>query len=1497
MTVQQEKPKSGWLKRIFISLLLIFVVLLAALAIMFSTERGSKFLLDRVLSHQSMLKYQYERGSFLDGLILNNVDVNLDALEIKIKRADLVIGWRAVLEQEVHFSRANIQELQIIDKKPPSNKPFEFSDINMPVTLRLDQANLDVLRIKTTTSSTDLKDLHLKDTLWKGTKLTFKEANLKVGDYVAIHKAKGMMDFKQKYPLNVTAQVDIPSLHAINIKNISVDARGTLDSIAAGFATNTPDLLSGRMIVHPVRENVPMKGQLNFKNYHLPFATDQKLFIPSGTAYLNGSASDMSINLNAELSGKDVPKGSYRADLYVDYVHQMKINQFQGNLMGGVINLSGILNWEKALRWDVKGNLNGLKASDQSIPASIKDFLPPDMDGSLGAVGDLDKGTHLKAFINFNKYEKINFKLAQSEQNPTDPKVTPPMKMNVSWSDMNRAMPYIGWLNSPKGQADIVLDGQKTSVNTNLDVVKNPKGTLPTGQYLANILLNGNDLNIPEFKYITPQGGLVGDAKVLLPTEKRLLKWDANLQAKNFNPQTVAEAAPVDLLNGSFKANGYAEKDAQIIQLKAIDLTGKMAQQKETIQLTGETTASILMNDEKHGGGLRGYGVIYHGNLKSSQYPDANGALNIKIAGTSDSIQVNQFQQEGTAGKILANGIVSLHNGIGWNMNASLVKFKPQYFVSKVQGEVSGVIKTQGVWSDQAKRISIEDLNLAGIINRQILRGKGKLSLVLNTKNNTLVPQQFEANNLFLAYAGNQVQVTGNAQDLDVKLNAPSLSNIYGGLSGNAYGTLHLKTQPNLKAIANINIDRLVYGGQLNVEKVRIRGELPTSETTPSTLKAELTNLNYGNRQIQYGGLTLSGTRSSHIVSLQAWNRYSKFYVQLAGGFNANNDWLGQIQKGTFDSVRAVLNQQSNANVVYRTGTQQLYIGEHCWASNQSKLCFDKPVQISPTSGDVSFVANNLNLNDFSAFMPSGLAMTGEVDGYAKAHWSEGHKPNIDASIIAKNGQIGVASDDPDDPATTTSYQQMSLIAKSVTEGLLMRFDVKTANIGNGYASVVINPYDQNLPMQGELAFSNVDLKFLKPFIQDVRSIGGTLDFAGKVGGTLSKPLATGDLRLKDGSISMISMPVNLTNIQMYSAVRQNQATIMGIFNSGPGTGKIDGFVNWANDLHVQLKVQGDNLLVKQTPLVTALVNTKVDLDIYPMSRSVVVNGKIDIPRAIINMPETSPDVINVSSDARVVHSGDDLIAILKASKPWNIQADIDLSLGDRVVFQGFNSRIPLTGRLYLSQRGSEIAMSANGAIGVSQKVKIEAYGQSLDLNRAIARFNGPLANPTLDIDTTKKISNTTVGVRITGTATTPNIQIYNDGGLSEQEALNALITGRINEGSSSLSQTEGFKSDVNNTLAAAGISLGLGGTRAFTNQIGHAFGLSGLALDAQGTGSDTQVSVTGYITPDLYLRYGVGVFTAVNTLTLRYQMNRRLYLEASESVERAIDVFYNWRF
>lgn len=72
---------------------------------------------------------------------------------------------------------------------------------------------------------------------------------------------------------------------------------------------------------------------------------------------------------------------------------------------------------------------------------------------------------------------------------------------------------------------------------------------------------------------------------------------------------------------------------------------------------------------------------------------------------------------------------------------------------------------------------------------------------------------------------------------------------------------------------------------------------MPTSETTPTQLTAKLDNLRSGSRQIQSVEVNLTGTRKAHLLKVQGNNNVSKFYVQLAGGFNAKNDWLGQIQK------------------------------------------------------------------------------------------------------------------------------------------------------------------------------------------------------------------------------------------------------------------------------------------------------------------------------------------------------------------------------------------------------------------------------------------------------------------------------------------------------------------------------------------------------------------------------------------------------------------------
>ena len=1482
-------------RSVILTLLLTLILLVISLAVMFSTDKGSKFLLDQVLQRQQIIQYEYEGGNLWKGIILKNVVVTLKPVDVKIDRADVSLGWRAILDKEIHLREADVRNLRIITKGEPSDEPFKFSEIKLPFVLRLDTADVDHLNIRTASDAqVDFYDVHLNNALWSGTELEFEDSRMDMG-YLAVRNATGKMKFSGKYPLEATAIANLPALRdSLNVHDIAVHATGTLDTIQAGFATRTPDLLTGWAILHPVRKHVPMQGQLKFNHYNLPLLTDYKLYAEKGVAKFSGDIERLNIDLNTDLSGKDIPKGQYTALMHTDLIHQLDIDNLNAQLMKGSVNLGGVVSWKDHVTWDIQGRLDKINPKDDVLPQVVSDFLPPSLDAKIASKGTLEKGLHLTADLDFDRYEAWHLAL---DQNPEKNNKVQPMLMDVSWKNIDRAVPYIGWLSSASGDVKLALVEGQQDIHVATVVSKHEKATLPAGNYLAQLNFKNNNLNVPSFSYVAGKGSLSGNAVVELPDEKRQLKWKAALNAKDFNPQMVAEASPVNLLNGKLQASGYAKPNQQIIQLQGVDLTGKLVGNNETVHLTGQSTAALLFNDEKAGGAFKGYAVNYDGALKASQFEASQGTLNLKLSGTPEFIKVTELKHNGVAGQINASGLVHFIHGITWDVNAAFIRFKPQYFASSVKGELSGVVKTKGTWSDALKRINIESLNLAGTLNNKPVRGTGNLALVLNSSEKGFLPQQFEANNLLLAYAKNQVQATGNAQNLRLNINAPALYEIYAGLRGRAYGYLNIQSQPRLRATANLAVDNFGFKDLIDMRKLRIVGQLPTSETTPSLLTAKMESLRSGNREIQQGEISLAGIRKAHLLKVSAQNEKSKFYVQLAGGFNAQNDWLGQIQKGDFDSLRARLVQRQSAAVVYNSAKADLLIGAHCWMSQQSQLCFDQPIRVSKTRGNISFVTQNLDLNDFAAFMPEGLAITGKLNGHAKAVWAQGSKPKIDARLVTRDGVIGLAADDPQDMGSTLKYEQVALVAKSIAEGLQIRLDVKTPEIGVGYANVVIDPYRDNMPMRGEIAFDQVQLKVFKPFIADVRSMGGTLSYAGKINGTLKAPLLTGDVRLKDGSISMISLPVNLTNIQLYSAIRQDQATINGAFNSGRGVGTLTGTVDWKNDPRIQLQLNGENLLIRQAPLITALVTPKITLDVLPLSKKLTLNGEIQVPRALISMPEASVPVVNVSSDVRVVREGQNQLAILNSAKPWDIRADLMVGLGNQVVFQGFNSRIPLLGRLYLSQRGAETAMRANGAIGVSQKVKIEAYGQSLDLNRAIARFNGVLSNPTLDVDANKNVQGSTVGFRVTGTATSPNIQVYNDAGLSEQEALNALITGRINEGTSGLSQTEGFKSDVNNTIAAAGISLGLGGTRAFTNQIGRTFGLSGLALDAQGTGDDTQVSLTGYITPDLYIRYGVGVFTPVNKLTLRYQMNKRMYLEASQSLERAIDVFYNWKF
>ncbi len=56
--------------------------------------------------------------------------------------------------------------------------------------------------------------------------------------------------------------------------------------------------------------------------------------------------------------------------------------------------------------------------------------------------------------------------------------------------------------------------------------------------------------------------------------------------------------------------------------------------------------------------------------------------------------------------------------------------------------------------------------------------------MVINSNQKGFMPQQFEANNLLLAYANNQIQASGNAQNLQLKNECSCIYEIYADLRG-----------------------------------------------------------------------------------------------------------------------------------------------------------------------------------------------------------------------------------------------------------------------------------------------------------------------------------------------------------------------------------------------------------------------------------------------------------------------------------------------------------------------------------------------------------------------------------------------------------------------------------------------------------------------------------------------------------------------------------------
>lgn len=106
-----------------------------------------------------------------------------------------------------------------------------------------------------------------------------------------------------------------------------------------------------------------------------------------------------------------------------------------------------------------------------------------------------------------------------------------------------------------------------------------------------------------------------------------------------------------------------------------------------------------------------------------------------------------------------------------------------------------------------------------------------------------------------------------------------------------------------------------------------------------------------------------------------------------------------------------------------------------------------------------------------------------------------------------------------------------------------------------------------------------------------------------------------------------------------------------------------------------------------------------------------------------------------------------------------------------------------------------------------------------------------------------------------------------------------------------------GGDTDGNALVQSMLLGAGVGKVGGVVSDIGESLGLQDVSLDTGGSGDDTEVNISAYVLPGLQIGYGVGVFSSIGELRLRYELLPRLYLQAASGLNQAIDLFYRFEF
>ncbi|HBC56971.1 MAG TPA: hypothetical protein DCZ03_07395 [Gammaproteobacteria bacterium] len=839
----------------------------------------------------------------------------------------------------------------------------------------------------------------------------------------------------------------------------------------------------------------------------------------------------------------------------------------------------------------------------------------------------------------------------------------------------------------------------------------------------------------------------------------------------------------------------------------------------------------------------------------------ANGAL------TPHQLQLDSVHLTGAVGTIHANGSLELDPPHLIHARISTQNLQPQYFFPQYSGQIASQIEINGPLEAERRALEVTLQQLSGNLNQQPLKGTGRFFWRTG---------KWAVEGLQMTLGLNSIAVNlknhpawQGEWDLDV----PKLEQLYPTVSGT------LKSKGNISSHSNMpRVSATIHGNEISYETYSvgtIRGliDLIPDESEQSDLSIQLHNLIATNNLSTPLDLNIHGvgTLGDHYIDIEAKQ------IDAHASFRLLGQLTSTLWRATTDRLEIAhpkfgeWTQKASSEI--KIAKNQFSFSQLCLLQQDTNICLEGKRDAQDLLATLA--AKHFPVEYLSPWIPDQIMVSGNVSSVMEVRQLENQPIDLDASLESDTLRIDFQSQALPPLHNLKTNGHVTLKNNRLQYSLALRLDAQQFTHLHGHMEDI--SLRNNSPVKVHIDSEIHDLSWLSAFEPLGARVAGTWKSNLRIEGTLNDPKLYGRARVDQLAYQLKDQGVSISDGQ--ALLKASGNTLNYQINLGSKTGPLS--LSGTSQL-LGLGASKTNLSIvgKEFTLVDRIdqkVMVSPDLKLAISPKDIYLSGKLHIPKALYAPKELPQGAVSASPDIQTQER------VLTASSPTPVRTDLDVSLGDNVVFDGFGLNTFLSG--YLRIYGDLLQLTrASGQLNLVQG-KYKAYGQDLTIERGQLYFSGKEINrPNISIRAVRQVENVKAGILANGPIQEPTLEIFSEPELPQTEALAYLILGR---------PLDQRNRDDGAILAAAVTSLGLNRSQLLAQQIAHRFGLDTIRVEGGETWQQTAVSAGKYLTPRLYLSYGIGLFEATQQILLRYQINRRLQFQGVGGDASGADLFY----